>query len=207
MDRSLRSADARTVALADGIAVFWVVLWLVVAAVTAAGVWRLSGLSDTAEVSARAVDRAGAALQRLGELPVVGDGPDGLGDEVRAAAGDIERSARQTRGDVRRLAIVLGLSVFVIPVTPVLGLYLPLRLERRREVSALRRALGGGGPDPALQAWLAGRALHTLTYDQLLKVTRDPAGELAAGRTAALAELELARLGLVASPPPAPHRR
>lgn len=196
MNASLRSIDHRTVSLLDGVAVFWAVLWFVIGGVTSYEIWQLSSLSDTAEVSAEAVDRAGEALQAIGELPLVGEGPGDLGDEVRAAADEVGLSADRTRVDVRRLSVVLGLSVFLIPVSPVLGLYVPLRLGRRREVAAIRRGLDARGLDPSMQSYLAQRAVQSLSFDELRRVTSDPTGDLEQGRYGALATAELDRLGL-----------
>jgi hypothetical protein len=194
---SVRAADHRTIALVDALAAFWVAFWLVVAGLTGYEVWRLSRLSDTAQVSAQAADRAGQALQQLSEIPLLGPEPGELGDEVRRAAAQVRESAARTRGDVQRLAVLLGVAVFLIPSSPVLGCYLPLRLRRRREVAALRGHLGGTGPDPALEAYLAHRALANLPYPRLLEVSAEPAGDVARGRHAALAAAELDRLGLM----------
>jgi hypothetical protein len=193
---SLRNSDHRTIALMDGIAAFWLVFWLVVAGLTGQQIWSLSRLSDTAEVSAAAVDQAGEALQRLSEIPLVSDGPGELGDEVRSAAADIADSAAATRENVHRLSILLGVSIFLIPSSPVLGLYLPLRLNHRRDVAALRKRVAADRDDTALQAYLAHRALGSMTYVDLLRVTADPARDVAQGHHASLARAELARLGL-----------
>ena len=189
-------ADHRNVALMDGVAVFWVVLWLVIAGLTGYEVWSLTRLADSAEVSARAADSAGQALETLSEIPLVGEQPGELGSEVRAAAADVEGSASQTREDVRRLAVLLGVSIFLIPSSPVLGFYLPARLRRRREIKGLRRHLDGGRPDASLESYLAHQALANLTYSEVMAVTRDPAGDVRAGRYGGLARAELERLGL-----------
>jgi hypothetical protein len=189
-------ADRRTVSLLDGVAVFWVVFWLAVGLATGAQMWQLTSLSDTAEVSATAVDSAGEALESLGQLPLVGETPGELGAEVRAAAAEIAGSAQQTREDVRRLAVLLGLAVFLIPISPVLGLYLPLRLRRGAHVAAIRRELSHGHAGRAFDAYLAHRAVSSMRYGELLAVSDDPAADLAAGRHRALADAELDRLGL-----------
>lgn len=195
---SLRGTDSRTLALFDGIALFWLVFWLVIAILTGVQVWSLSGLSDSAQLSASAADQAGQALQGLGQIPVIGEEPARLGTAVREAAADVDANAQQTREDVRRLSVLLGVAIFLIPSSPVLGFYLPARLRRRREVTALRRHLDGT-PDPGLDAWLAHRAVHEMTYGQLRQVSDDPARDLAEGRHRALAAAELRRLGLAPS--------
>lgn len=193
---SLRNADHRTVSLIDGLAAFWLVLWLVVAGAIASQVWQLSEISDSANVSAGAVDRAGQALSNLSDLPVVGGTVGEVGTDIRTAATDIERRAETTRSTIHRLSILLGLSVFLIPTAPVLGFYVPMRLRRGRAVRELRGEVEHGGDRAGLEAYLAHRALASMTYRELLTVTDDPAGDLARGRHRALADAELDRLGL-----------
>lgn len=192
----LTDADRRTVSLLDGVAFFWVVLWLVVGLATGAQIWQLTSLSDTAQVSASAVDSAGQALESLSELPLVGDSPGELGSQVREAASEVAASAERTRQDVRRLAVLLGLAVFLIPISPVLGLYVPLRVRRGAHVAAIRRELTRGHAGRAFDAYLAHRAVASMRYGDLLTVSDDPAADLAAGRHRALADAELGRLGL-----------
>lgn len=192
----MAEADHRTVALMDGVAVFWVVLWLVVGTATGVQIWQLSRISDTAEASAGAVASVGEALQDISDIPLVGDAPGELGAEVAAAAAEIEASAARTRRDVRRTSILLGASTFLIPISPVLGLYVPLRLRRRGHVATIRRELRTGDGGAAFDAYLAHRAVAALSYPQLLRVSADPAADLAQGRHGALADAELERLGL-----------
>ncbi len=192
---ALRNSDHKTITLMDGIAVFWIILWLVIAGLTSYEIWSLSRLSDSAQVSAGAVDRAGQALQGLGELPLVGAESGELGTEIRTAAADITESAERTREDVHQLSVLLGVSIFLIPSSPVLGLYVPLRVRHRRDVAALRRRATIDGDDVSFQAYLAQRALTDMTYDELLAVSSDPAGDVAQGRHSALAAAELDRLG------------
>jgi hypothetical protein len=194
---ALRNSDHKTITLMDAIAVFWLLLWLVIAGLASYEIWSLSRLSDSAEVSAGAVDRAGRALQGLGELPLVGAESGELGTEIRTAAADIRESAARTRADVHQLSVLLGVSIFLIPSSPVLGLYVPLRLRRRRDVAALRKRATVDPDDPSFQAYLAQRALTNMTYDELLTVSADPARDVARGRHSALAAAELDRLGLV----------
>lgn len=193
---SLRNADHRTVSLIDGLAAFWLVLWLVVAGATASQVWQLSAVSDSANVSAGAVNRAGQALSNLSDLPVVGGTVGEVGTDIRSAATDIARQAEETRSTFHRLSVLLGLSLFLIPTAPVLGFYLPMRLRRRRAARELRGEVEHGGNRAGLESYLAHRALASMTYRDLLTVTDDPAGDLARGRHRALADAELDRLGL-----------
>lgn len=199
-------SDPRTTVLRDALVVFWLVLWLSVGALTGYQLWDLSRASEAAAASGRAADQAGEALQQLSDLPLVPDGPGQLGDRVREAAAEVLQSATLIREDVRRLSVLLGLSVALVPVAPVLISYLPGRLARRRYVGALRRTLRQEGRTAAVEAYLAHQAVQHLSYVQLAEVSRDPVADLHAGRHAALAQAEADRVGL-SLPPPEPGGR
>ncbi len=192
----LRTTDARTLRLLDGLVTFWVVLWVVLGLLTGYEVRRLTSVSDAAQASARAADTAGEALQSLDGIPFVGERSAELGDEVRAAAEQVRLNAEDTSVTLRRLGLLLGASIILIPLTPVFGMYVPNRLGRGRELRALRRRLRSQAMDRPLEAYLARRAVDWLPYDQLMTVSDDPAGDLRDGRHGALARAELSRLGL-----------
>jgi len=114
----------------------------------------------------------------------------------RAAAREITRTTEETEAIVYRLAVLLGLSVTLIPIAPVLGVYLPLRLRRRSYVAGLRRQVRSGQGGPALDAFLAHQAVSTMSFGELRSVTADPVGDLLAGRHRELADEHLRRLGI-----------
>jgi len=176
------------------------VLWLAVGVLTGYQVWSLSGVSEAASASARAADRAGEGLQQLSSIPLAPEGPGELGDEVRAAADEIELSAARIRQDVRQLSVLLGLSVAVVPTLPVLAVYLPARRRWRRTVEEIRSELERTGRTHRLDAYLAHQALAEIGYGELVALSDDPVGDLVAGRHAVLAEEQLRRLGLAPSP-------
>jgi hypothetical protein len=91
---------------------------------------------------------------------------------------------------------LLAIAVALLPSVPVLGFYLPARLERRREAAALRGALRDHGSDSDFQAFLAMRAIEALGYHRLRQVSPAPWADMEAGRYTALAAAELCRLGL-----------
>jgi hypothetical protein len=196
MRLSVRTADESTVRLLDGMVAFWLVLWLVVGAWSGYTIWQVSALGDTVTKSGRALDSAGNALQSVGEVPIVGDGPGALGDEIVVTAADITTRGQEIKSDLRRLSLLLGLSIVLMPTTPVLGLYLPLRAARRRDVRELRRALTRHGSDPALERYLAERAIDALPYTAVRAISADPWADIAQGRAQRLADAELERLGL-----------
>lgn len=196
MRPSVRTADEPTVRLLDGLVAFWLVLWLVVGLWSGYTIWQVSALGDTVTSSGRALDSAGEALQSVSEVPVVGERSGDLGDEVVATAADIAGRGQEIKSDLRRLALLLGLSIALMPTAPVLGLYLPLRAARRRDVRELRRALMRHGRDPALDRYLAERAIHVLPYTAVRAISADPWTDIMQGRAQRLADAELERLGL-----------
>lgn len=182
--------------LADSIVAFWVVLWLVLGVLTGYQLWSLSDISAAVAASGRAADQAGRGLQLLSELPLVPAGPGELGDQVRVAAEEASRSAVSIRADLRRLSLLLGVSVALVPTAPVLALWLPDRLRRRRHVAALDAELRRGGRTPQLESYLALMAVSQIEYAELHLVSNDPVADLLAGRHTALADEQLRRLGL-----------
>ena len=174
----------------------WVAVWLAIAAVAFIEVRDLEQLSDTMARSGTALDTAGSGLETIGAIPVVGDGPERLGREVRAAATEVQRSALESRESIRSLSVVLALVVGVLPTVPPLALYLPWRAGRRRETDAIVDALRREGCTAELEEHLARRAVQRLPFDVLVAVTPTPHGDLAAGRFRRLANAELTRLGL-----------
>ena len=199
----IRTTDARALGVLDGFVVFWVALWIAIGLFTGSQIWQLSSVSVSARASASAADTAGEALQSFSGVPVIGGQSKQLGDQVRAAAEQVRAGAADTEVTLHRLGILLAVSIILIPLSPVLGMYLPLRISRAREVRALRRRLKAGSPDPPLSAYLAQRAMDMLPYQQIQAVSGDPVGDLRDGRHEALASAELARMGLRARPPKA----
>lgn len=98
----------------------WALLWLLLGGWTGAEVWRLSDLTGTVVDSGYAIDSAGEALQSLDPVPLYGDRAAELGTEVRSNARQIVADAEQARGAFRRLAVLLGLAVALVPSVPVL---------------------------------------------------------------------------------------
>ena len=100
----------------------WCALWLVVGVWTAYEMWQLAGLSDTVADTGRTLGEAGEALQSLGSVPVVGETTERLGTAVRADARDIVTSAGNAGEAVRRLSVLLGVTIVLVPTVPVVVL-------------------------------------------------------------------------------------
>lgn len=196
MRTPIESADPSTLRLLDGLVASWVVLWLVVGTWSGYTLWQVSDLGLTVSRSGAALHTAGEAMEAVGNVPVIGERPAELGREVVTAAADITARGQEIRSQFRQLAVLLGLSIALMPTTPVAGLYLPLRLGRRREVLDLRRLLESHGRDPAVNRYLAERALDSLPFRDVRAISHDPFGDIANGRVERLADAELRRMGL-----------
>jgi len=197
---SVRSADEPTLRLFDAALVAWMTLWLVLGIATGVTLWQASEVGDTLSRTGSAIGSAGTALADLADLPLVGERPAELGREASATGADITARGPEVKAELRRLAVLLTIAIALIPTTPVLGLYVPLRVARRREVRDLRRSLQAaartGRRDADLDAYLAGRAVHALPYADVRRVLDAPGPADPRSRDQLLADAELARLGI-----------
>lgn len=196
MRTSIRSADPSTMRFLDALVASWVVLWIVVGAWSGYTIWQVSELGLTVSRSGTALHSAGEALEAVGKVPVIGERPAELAEEVVTAAADITARGQEISSQFRQLAVLLGLSIALMPTTPVVGLYLPQRLDRRREVTHMRRLLERHGRDPVVDRYLAERALHSLPFHDVRAISHDPWSDIASGRVERLADAELSRMGL-----------
>lgn len=206
MDLSPRSADESTIQWMDRLVLVWVAFWLLIGVWTAVTVWRIAGIGDTLTTSGGALHTAGEALNQVGQVPVIGDRAGVLGQQVVTTSAEVTARGQHVKGELHQLAVLLGAFLILLPTLPVVGLYLPGRLARRREVEEVRAALAGGGDDLQLDRLLATRAVEHLSFAQARtlgvgEVAGSGVGEgvgAEADRTQvrALADVELHRLGL-----------
>ena len=199
IDVSLRTTDEDTVRTLDGLVAAWIVLWLVVGGWFGYSTWQLADLGDTVTTSGGAIESAGRALESLASVPVVGDKPAEFGTEVAATGAEVADRGQEVKGDLRQTAVLLGIAIAVMPTTPIAGLYLPLRLARRREVAAMRDALAEFDGQPAFERYLADQAVRTMpfaTVRSLLAAHDSTTASPVEPWVRTLADAELARLGL-----------
>ncbi len=112
----------------DALALFWLTLCLALGVWVGYEVWQLSALGTTLVQAGGSFDSAGRALQELRDVPIIGDAPGTIGDELRATAVKMQASGREARGHTRRLAVLLGVALALMPAAPVLVLHVPRRL-------------------------------------------------------------------------------
>jgi hypothetical protein len=196
----VRSARLREMT-ADVATWAWVALW------AAIGWWIFSAIAGYAE-SGRILASGGTRLQAagvdlgsaLGGIPIVGGSVRDLATSVFQVAGQplilVGSSLEEL---ILLIARLLGLLVVAVMLIPWLTRYVPWRARRLTELRAghraVRRAPSGVG-DPDVERLLASRALHRLSYTELLGATPDPFGDFLSGRYERLARAELASVGL-----------
>lgn len=188
--------SARAMRWLDIGVVLWTAFWLGIATYTGYEVNALRTLSDTVVASGTAAKTAGQELQVIGSVPLVGGRLGALGRQAVAAGESAEVSGRSSHATIDQLAILLGLAIGLIPTVPLLMLYLPLRRSTMRDKASVSDAVRQWRREPALEAFLARRALAYLPYQELRSITADPAPKLDDGGCEDLASAELRRLGL-----------
>jgi hypothetical protein len=159
---------------------------------------------DQLAVLGTGVEEAGTAIQGgfdtaaegVDGVPVVGDDlADGLRDAGSSSGGELAERGQEGRESVHRLANLLGLVTFLLPAILLLSRNLPRRIAQIRQLTAADRVLGRP-LDPERRRLLAMRAAFSLPYTVLVGYTKDPLGDLAAGRYDALASAALEEVGL-----------
>ena len=177
-----------------------VVLALVLFALIALKVYdavdNLAVLGEGVESAGNAVDGGfESAADAVDGTPIIGDT---LGDALRGAGegsgGEVADLGRGGAGAAHDLANLLGLLFFALPAALLLLWTLPPRLRQIRRLNAAARAVGELTPER--RRLLAMRAAFGLPYGELLRFTKDPLGDLEAGRYDALVAAELEQAGL-----------
>jgi len=184
----------RSILAIDVLVLTWTVVWIALGIVVGTFVARLGVVGEGLEGTGRAVGRAGDAVGRLSDVPIVGEGFSGLATEIRDVGRETVADGRSLAADVDRLAWLIGGSLALAPTLPILAVWIPPRVARERERHALRSSLRRR--DGVALGYLAHRAVATRGFRELLAVSDDPVGDLAAGRYEALAGMELDHLSL-----------
>jgi hypothetical protein len=187
----------RSVVAIDVLVLLWTVAWIVLGVTVGTFVERLGAVGESVEGAGHAIHRAGDAVGRLSEVPLVGDGFEAVANEIRTIGNETVQNGRSVEEDVDTLALLIGVGLAVGPTLPVLAIWIPPRMSRERERRALRRSLKSG--DGVALAYLAHRAVAGRLFRELRTASDDPVADLAAGRYEALAALELEHLALAST--------
>lgn len=182
---------ARDLAVLLALALFALIAWRVHDAVA-----ELAVLGEGVESAGRGISGGfESAADAVDGTPVVGDE---LGGALRGAGessgGEVEELGRGGADAARDLASLLGILFFALPAALLLLWALPPRIRQVRRLNAAARAIGELSPER--RRLLAMRAAFGLPYGELLRFTKDPLGDLEAGRYDALVAAELEQVGL-----------
>lgn len=188
--------DRRTIHVLDALAVLWLCLWIGIGYWVYDSVEGLASISHTVVLAGRAINRTADALGAVASIPFVGGRLGVLVRSAHQAANSAIATGAASRSDVDTLAALLWACIALAPTAPLLVLYGLLRRGWRRDVESLRALAATVDGDAAFERFLARRALENLPYRRLLRVSPDPWRDYEQGRTEALAQAELERLGL-----------
>jgi hypothetical protein len=181
----------------DIVLALWVLIWIGLGVAIGIKLSNLSDLSHTAVLSGQAIESVGKSLGILGAVPLVGAQLSSVADQVQAAGASAVTSGHSSLSSIHALSILLAIAVALLPSIPVLGFYLPLRLDLRREADALYNATLKHGHEAGFRAFLARRAISSLGYHRLSGLVAKPWElTLDEAERSELAAAELLRLGI-----------
>ena len=158
---------------------------------------RLGVLGEGVQATGGAVSSGfETAAEAVDGTPVVGDElADGLREAGESSGGEVTDLGERGEDSAQRLADLLGVLTFALPAGLLLLFVLPPRIELARRVTAAARVLSEPDSEESRRV-VAMRAAFALPYGTLLRYTRDPLGDLAAGRYDSLVEAAFDDAGL-----------
>lgn len=179
----------------------WTALWVVIASRIYATIAGFAAAGRALREGGANIQSAGADLGgSLSGLPLLGGQIRGLTTEAFRTAGEpFIFVGSELESLLILIARLLALLVLAVMVIPWMSRYLPWRAERLAVLRTAHRAIRWAPrdtPDSSVQRLLASRALHRLTYAELLAQTPNPIGDFASGRYERLARAELESVGL-----------
>jgi hypothetical protein len=182
--------------VADLVLVAWVVVWALVGSAVHDGIMELTGPGRQTDQSASSMaDGLRDAGSRLDDLPLVGSDVASPFERAAGASDGLAAAGRTSVRVVERLALLLGLTVALVPALVAALLHLPRRWRFVRAATAGAQFVDSTDDLDlfALRA-LAHQPLHVLA-----RVSDDPAGAWRRRDPTVvrrLAELELLDTGL-----------
>lgn len=184
---------------ADLVCLLWIALWLYIGDAVYRAVMTLSVIANGVIATGQAMNAAVADVQqRIDDVPLIGGNLHGLLTPLHNIPNGLIDQGQQELAAIHHLALLLGIGVAAIPVFVTLLRYLTWRARKTRGFRNLDRMLrrpGAKAVSTTMQV-LAGRALYTLPYDQLLSYSPDPIAEWREGRHYNLARATMAEEGL-----------
>jgi hypothetical protein len=137
-----------------------------------------TGVHDSGQVVQDGFNRAADAV---GGIPVVGgDVSDALRGAGGGTGGKVAQAGQAGEDRIHHLANLLGFLFFALPAAILLITTLPGRIRQVRELNATERLLDESSEER--RRLVAMRAAFTLPAAELARHTKDPLGDLAAGR-------------------------
>lgn len=185
----------------DALVLAWTALWVIAGIAIHRTVLQLEVIADGVASTGRTFDSWIAAF-RSSTPPVPGfrSSLQSLADSLERATGAqlVQRGAA-AHDAIERLALVLAVVVVLPPILTVASRFVSWRWRDARERGAALTFVSGVH-DPARRdealALLAFRAVATLPFGRIVRVSPDPVGELLAGQYEALAGEMLKGVGL-----------
>src|SRR5947209_14137744 len=163
----------------DLLAVLWTAAWAL------AG-WTLYRLVLALEVVADSISRTGETFNSWvrtfqnavpSGVPGIGGAFRGIGDALQRTAGDpLVQRGMQAHTRIEQVAVVLGLSVAIVPIVSVTGAYVVWRWRDASELTAAAefvRVARRSGRVAEANAVLAHRAVSVLPFRQLMRASPD----------------------------------
>jgi len=182
----------------DVVAVLLIIFFIWVGTVVRDTVNELAVLATGVKQAGQTVEGGFQSVaDAVSQVPVVGEP---IGNAIAGAGdgtgGNLAELGQSGEDAVNRVATILGAVTAILPILVLLAVIVPRRVRALRRMSA-GSAVAVDLHEPERRRLLAMRAAFGLPYDQLLRYTRDPLGDLAEGRHDALVAAALADVGLV----------
>ncbi len=181
----------------------WIAVWITIGQALDRLILRLDALAQGLIGAGRTFNSWLNSFEQAvpSNVPVLTDFVRHQLELLRQNSGDSLISLGQAGSQaIHWLALVLSILVAALPVLLAFLVYLPPRIRLIYDMQGIhttvRRALSRPELTPQVLEFLAGRALYTLPYHQLLRYSSNPVEDWCARRFEPLARAELERHGL-----------
>ena len=193
--------SARACELAADLAtIVWVAVWAMISRSLYDMLAGFAGAGRIIGDGGRHVTVAGEQIgTRLGGIPVVGRNVGQfVSSAFTSAAQPFFLMGTYLEHLLLTIAVLLSVTVLLAALALWFYRYVPWRWARFRTLQAARRVIRATTQASTIEIerLLASRALHRLSYQELLQYSPDPFGDWARGHYGRLAEAELASVGM-----------